>query len=565
MRRGGAGPWVLAVLLGCIAALVLSPAALAATGSISGEVTEAKSKLGLPGVAVAVLSERGKLVEFKITPSTGTYKIEGLAPGSYKVEFIDLAEEKFTTQYYKNVHIPENATLVKVKEGATTESINAELREGGTISGAVEGPSKGPLGNAEVVVFGTVEGRPYFKEAKTDTLGKYSVLGLPAGSYQVEFFPPSGVNLVPQYYQEASSLSLAKTVAVEEEKQYENINAKLVEGGKISGTVTDAATHKPVAHVLVAAENDKGLGFFGGFAETNANGEYTVVGLGTGSYELEVFSESGEYLTGFVNGVSVAQGQTTPAINVALVRRAPVNTVPPILTGTPAVGQSLSCSTGTWTGSTPFAFTYAWLRDGSAIGGASANAYVVQSADQGHVLRCQVTATNSVSHATATSNTVDVPPAPPPPTPSPSSPPPSPPPAPTIENVTQSHSSWSEGNKVAAYSRKKKPPVGTTISFVLNEQATVSFVFTQQLSGRKVGGTCVAETNKNRRKPACKRMVSQGTLSFGGHGGMNKLVFQGRLSSTKRLPLGAYTLRITAVNSVGQRSSPRTLNFTIVK
>ena len=131
--------------------------------------------------------------------------------------------------------------------------------------------------------------------------------------------------------------------------------------------------------------------------------------------------------------------------------------------------------------------------------------------------------------------------------------------------MTQSNSVWSEGGKLATFSRKKKTRVGTTISFVLNEPASVSFAFTQQLGGRKVKGRCVTQTNKNRHKPSCKRTVTQGTLSFAGHTGLNKVVFQGRISPSKRLGLGAYTLQITATNSVGEPSSPRSLNFTIVK
>jgi hypothetical protein len=107
--------------------------------------------------------------------------------------------------------------------------------------------------------------------------------------------------------------------------------------------------------------------------------------------------------------------------------------------------------------------------------------------------------------------------------------------------------------------------VGTTFRFVLNQRAAVSFAFTQQLGGRKVGRRCVAQTRANRRRPGCKRTVTQGTLTFTGHSGLNKVVFQGRISRSKRLPLGAYTLRITALSSAGQRSSPRTLNFTIVR
>ena len=137
-------------------------------------------------------------------------------------------------------------------------------------------------------------------------------------------------------------------------------------------------------------------------------------------------------------------------------------------------------------------------------------------------------------------------------------------PVPTVANAAQSHSTWSEGNRLATFSRKK-PPVGTTFSFILNEQARVSFAFTQQVGGRKAKGKCVAQTKKNRHKPSCKRTVTRGTLSFTGHVGTNKVSFQGRISASKKLPLGRYKLVIIATNAAGQRSSPKSLSFTIVK
>lgn len=72
----------------------------------------------------------------------------------------------------------------------------------------------------------------------------------------------------------------------------------------------------------------------------------------------------------------------------------PVNSTAPVLTGTPAPGQTLTCSTGAWTNN-PSAYTYAWLRDGSPIAGQASSTYVVQGADQGHSISCQVTASNS--------------------------------------------------------------------------------------------------------------------------------------------------------------------------
>jgi trimeric autotransporter adhesin len=135
---------------------------------------------------------------------------------------------------------------------------------------------------------------------------------------------------------------------------------------------------------------------------------------------------------------------------------------------------------------------------------------------------------------------------------------------PTISSAHQSHSIWREGSRLAQISaKKKKPPVGTTFSFSLNEPAAISFSFTQSVRS-KVKGKCVAHAKKNRRRPACKHIVTVGTLSFTGHSGTNKVNFQGRTSRSKKLKPGRYTLIITASNSVGY-STPRSLTFTIVK
>jgi len=107
--------------------------------------------------------------------------------------------------------------------------------------------------------------------------------------------------------------------------------------------------------------------------------------------------------------------------------------------------------------------------------------------------------------------------------------------------------------------------VGSTFSFSLNEQAAVSFSFTQRVTGGEVGHNCVAKNKENAKRKACKRTMTAGTLSFTGHNGANKVIFRGRISPSKRLKPGRYTLVITATNAGGQRSSPAQLTFTIVK
>jgi hypothetical protein len=93
---------------------------------------------------------------------------------------------------------------------------------------------------------------------------------------------------------------------------------------------------------------------------------------------------------------------------------APANTAPPEISGTPATGETLVASTGTWTGSPPISFAFQWKRCDAAgaacedISAASDTTYVVQSGDAGRRLRVQVTASNSDGAAAALSNATAV-------------------------------------------------------------------------------------------------------------------------------------------------------------
>jgi hypothetical protein len=65
----------------------------------------------------------------------------------------------------------------------------------------------------------------------------------------------------------------------------------------------------------------------------------------------------------------------------------------PVVSGTPAVGETLVCEPGA-SAERPSEeltyFTYTWLRDGASIQQSTTGAYVVQAADAGHALACEV-------------------------------------------------------------------------------------------------------------------------------------------------------------------------------
>lgn len=85
---------------------------------------------------------------------------------------------------------------------------------------------------------------------------------------------------------------------------------------------------------------------------------------------------------------------------------APGNTREPEISGRAEQGRTLSASRGTWAGSEPMTFAFAWVRCGrdggrpdggdcALVSGATSQRYELRAADVGYRLRARVTATNA--------------------------------------------------------------------------------------------------------------------------------------------------------------------------
>lgn len=207
----------------------------------------------------------------------------------------------------------------------------------------------------------------------------------------------------------------------------------------------------------------------------------------------------------------------------------PMDYVRPAITGRPVVGQRLTCGAGTW--SVTITPTYRWetVTTGAPtpITGATASTFTPTSAQVGKKLECLVTASalgfGAPNHATSgVVGPVALP-------------------APVLTSFKQSHARWKAGSqlpKISAAAAAATVPVGTTFTFSVSQPSALRLVF--------------------------KRPASSSVLSLRAPSGPDKLTFQGRLSSTRRLAPGTYTVTITATNAAGKTSRPQSLTFTIV-
>lgn len=114
------------------------------------------------------------------------------------------------------------------------------------------------------------------------------------------------------------------------------------------------------------------------------------------------------------NGAGQASADSAATI-VVTTTTSPTNTVEPGVTGSTVVGQTLTGTNGTWSGTGPITFSYQWVRcpsnggasDGSncpGTSGATNTTYTLQSSDLGQRLRLRVKASNNAGTKVAASN-----------------------------------------------------------------------------------------------------------------------------------------------------------------
>jgi hypothetical protein len=153
--------------------------------------------------------------------------------------------------------------------------------------------------------------------------------------------------------------------------------------------------------------------------------------VGTGSTGAMTASSSGgaTVLVGQVIALRrapAASDTPTPPVTTVV---APANTTPPAISGTAQVGQTLTTSTGSWTGTETPTYAYQWRQCDAggancvSIAGATSSSYALASGDAGHTLRVTVTATNSAGHGSADSMPSAVVSSAPAPAPAPTQPP----------------------------------------------------------------------------------------------------------------------------------------------
>jgi phosphatidylinositol-3-phosphatase len=135
--------------------------------------------------------------------------------------------------------------------------------------------------------------------------------------------------------------------------------------------------------------------------------DVTPLVSGNGPVSIELESTSTMPPTEFASRES---GENlAPQLIVETTAVPPSDQTPPTVAGTAKVGQTLTASAGTWSGTQPISFAYQWQRCDTSgnnctdVSGATDSTYLVDPADAGSTLRVAVTASNAAGSSTAAS------------------------------------------------------------------------------------------------------------------------------------------------------------------
>ena len=415
-------------------------AVLSASATINGKV--AAGATGLVGYTVrALVPKQGggwKVAATATTTAGGAYVLAGLVPGAYRLEALDLhAAPAYAPVFSGGALDADTATDVGVLGGAT-KTYNFSLAKSGKITGIVTGSTNSEkLRGVRVNVyqlFGTpgafTSSPPVdLPSAVTTATGAYTISGLPAGYYTLEFVPPT-TPLSPsttvygrEFLGKFSEAVLATPILVTNGASFTGKNIQLGAGATVHGQVLQAEllpTQVGINNLKITidhatADPDR--------PSTDAQTQFTdaskgdlafsFTGLGPGDYVLIIGSTTEGDTTREREIVALPNG--TLALGQDRLERVPASLADPEglhpIAGLEPhilqfsgynVGNYLVADYGQWSSLVDQSkFTYQWYRGSSVIPGATAQSYQLTPGDWGGVISVDVGICNFAYGCTA--------------------------------------------------------------------------------------------------------------------------------------------------------------------
>jgi hypothetical protein len=218
---------------------------LGQSGSISGTVTDAATGYPLGGESVTLTDDAGHPVYAAynaVTQADGSYVVNNLPPGAYKVQFA--AQGALAFQYYNGANTLRTASSVTVTAGQTATNISAALTRGGTLTGVVTDASSGQgIANGYLQVVDA--GGNVVTYGSTDPNGRYQINGLAPGTYYIGVEVYNNGLFQDEFYGGTIGLAGAKPITITAGATSAGIDIAVAPQSPTSPSVSGQSTGTP--------------------------------------------------------------------------------------------------------------------------------------------------------------------------------------------------------------------------------------------------------------------------------------------------------------------------------
>ena len=234
-------------------------ASLSTGGQITGRITDEVTGAAIPNSGAFLYTSTGNSTSTN-ADSQGVYTFSALAPGDYYVRTYN--SSTYVNEVYNNLAcvncFPSSVTGVTkltIVQGQVLSGIDFGLRKGARVVGRVTSESTGQaVASTSVQVYNS--SGSFVASAVTNASGDYiTTEGLPTGTYYVRTFAPSNSGLVDEVYNNKPCPQCTVTTGTGIPLTPGNdttIDFALAIGGRISGTITNAATGAAVTNAFAA-------------------------------------------------------------------------------------------------------------------------------------------------------------------------------------------------------------------------------------------------------------------------------------------------------------------------
>jgi uncharacterized surface anchored protein len=270
---------------------------LVAAARATGIVIDAATQTPIGGIDVYAYTPAGAQVARTTTAANGTFALT-LPAGQFRLVAADPVRV-FATSYYNGANSFARAETLGFTAGQQRANLQFTLMRGALLRGRVNGAN---LTVAAYNLDGTLHA-----STTSEADGTYTLVVAP-GEYKLAISDPT-LTYATRFYGDVSDFRSATRLLVASDMS--NVDVTLPRGGRVAGTVRDAANAQPLAGITVAAYDAAGVLISS--AVTGADGRYTLV-VAPGPYRVLAFDPQLNFVTAYAGGAT--SYETTVPVNV---------------------------------------------------------------------------------------------------------------------------------------------------------------------------------------------------------------------------------------------------------